>query len=259
MAHPKPKPTLSDLAERLHADESVTKEDRAELGTAHNARIQALSAYRDAPGKQTKSDMDAARDHYTDTVTRLARQYYPDDAPEAQVERFKNKLDALRWIQAQGYKVSQGKFYGDCGNGFPSVHRDGTVSKFQVMEYVQRLDLNRKQNILILELSAEREQLEVEKLRLDVEKRRIENRRDDDTWLDKETAWAMIAALIGTLKEALAHHVTSGSDYLVTLAGGHPDRAPEVLEGANELIARAFNELVTTGVIEGVFAEETEE
>ena len=57
------------------------------------------------------------------------------------LERFVNRKQALDWLKAQGYKVSQGKFYQDCAAGFPAVRKDGTVSRYQVMQYGQQLDI----------------------------------------------------------------------------------------------------------------------
>lgn len=58
-------------------------------------------------------------------------------------DRFKDRKEALVWLQSHG-KISQGKFYQDCKQGFAdiggrrynlNVAPDKTISKFQVSEY----------------------------------------------------------------------------------------------------------------------------
>lgn len=236
----------------------ASEADKKELALAHNGRITAMKAYNDRPGKETKADYDAARAMYDETLERLAARYFPDEAPAPEGERFKTRIQALNWLQKQGYKVSQGKFYQDCKSGFPSIHKDGSISRYQVMQYGQQLDVEKRSTGNPADLSAKKEELEIEKLRLEVEKRRIENRKEDANWLQKEDAWAQMAALVGTLRDALRHHLYVGQAHLIHLAGGDPTRGPEVYEGAEEILARAFNEVVQAGRIEGIFDVEEE-
>lgn len=240
--------------------EVADKQGKAELGLAHNGRIEAMRAYQAKPGKEAKADYDAARDFYQETIDRLTRKYFPEEAPAPEGERFKNRIQALNWLQSQGYKISQGKFYQDCKAGFPAIHKDGTISRYQVMQYGQQLDIERRggNGSTAQDLSAEKEELEVHKLRLDVQKREMENRKEDANWLNKDEAWAQMAAVIGTLRDALRHHFHVGQAHLIHLAGGDPTRGPEVYEGAEEILARAFNEVVSAGRIECVFDAEEE-
>jgi hypothetical protein len=53
-------------------------------------------------------------------------------------ERFKNRAEALRWLQSKG-NISQGKFYNDCLSGHITIHPDKSISKFQVAEYAERV------------------------------------------------------------------------------------------------------------------------
>lgn len=172
-------------------------------------------------------------------------------------DRFKNRKEALAWLQSRG-KISQGKFYEDCAKGLITVHADKTISKWQVMEYAERHFGPVREPSTSADSAAKKERLEIEKLELEVEKRKIENRKEDDKWLHKDDAWAQMAALVGTLRDALRHHFHVGQAHLIHLAGGDPTRGPEVYEGAEDILARAFNEVVQARRIEGVFEVEEE-
>lgn len=173
-------------------------------------------------------------------------------------ERFKNKSAALAWLQSRG-QISAGKFSNDCAAGYPTVHADKTLSKWQVMEYAEKLFGGVRETPVLVDMSARKQSLEIEKLEQDVEKGKLANRKEDEKWLYKEDAWAQMAAIIGKLRDSLRHQMHVGTVALISAAGGDPQRGPEVYEIGEGLISRAFNEIVEAGRIEGVFAKDREE
>ncbi len=232
--------------------------DKVDLTMAHNGVVVAAKAYRDKPGKQTKGDYDAARSMLEQTTARVAAKYFPEQAGQ-ESERFKNRKAAFAWLRGEGCKVSQGKFYQDCLAGNPAVHPDGSVSRYQVVLYAQRLNQERRPAGEALDRAAEKERLEIRKLELDIEKREIENRQLDDQWLQKEDAWAVVAALIGTLLDNLRHQFYAGQGRLIHLAAGDPGRGAELYEGCEELLNRAFNDTAArelSGAFETITDEE---
>ncbi|MDU0458523.1 MAG: hypothetical protein RW306_07270 [Geobacteraceae bacterium] len=54
------------------------------------------------------------------------------------LERFKNRKEALLWLQSRG-QISQGKFYTDCLAGHITIYPDKSLSKFQVAEYAEKV------------------------------------------------------------------------------------------------------------------------
>ena len=248
----------ADLFQRLLGVVEAT--DKAELQLAHNGRIAAMRAYNDKPGKQAKEDLDAARALYDETVERLGRTYFPEEAPAPEGERFANRKQALNWLQAQGYKISQGKFYQDCAAGFPALHRDGSVSRYQVMQYGQQLDVETR-GAAPASPDKEADDARKAKAEADIKEMQAEamKREQDRDWLRKEEAWATLAAIVGTLRDSLRHHFHAGQGQLVHLAGGDVRRGPEVYEGCEEIMAKAFNEVCATGQIEGIFEQDNKE
>ncbi len=247
---------MTDRFEKLLL--AVSDADKKELALAHNAKISAMKACNERFSKAAKDDYDAARAMLDETIDRLWPRYFPEDTPAPEGERFKTRKQALDWLKAQGYKVSIGKFYGDCDAGFPAIHKDGTVSRFHVLQYGQQLDVTRKSSGPATG-SIDKDEYEARKIKADAEKAEMQaetmRREMDNAWLDKETAYAQMAALIGTLRDSLRHHFHTGSTQIIHLAGGDQSRAPEVYEGAEEILARAFNEVLNVGRIETIFVE----
>ncbi len=235
-----PATTVDPFARLLAA---APEQDQVELRLVHNGRIQAMAAYRSQPGKDTKSDWDAARLAYDETVARLTARCFPEEAPALEGERFANRKQALNWLQAQGYKVSQGKFYQDVAAGAPALHRDGTVSRYAVMQYGQQLDIETRGGLLTFGSNAEDE---ARKIKADADiacMKAARMQRDEDRyWLHADEAWATVAALVGTLRDAIRHHLHEGAREIVHLAGGDQNRSQEVFEGCDQLVAKAFNE-----------------
>jgi len=172
-------------------------------------------------------------------------------------DRFKNRAAALAWLQSRG-KISAGKFSQDTAAGYPTVYPDKTLSRWQVAEYAEKTFGQVRETPTAVDMSAKKARLEIEKLEQELEKGKLANRKEDDKWLYKEEAWAQMAAIIGKLRDSLRHQFHVGAVAIITSSTGDPQRGPEVYEITEGLISRAFNEIVESGRIEGVF-EKTQE
>lgn len=173
-------------------------------------------------------------------------------------ERFKNRSEALKWLQSRG-QISTGKFYQDVEAGLLTIAADKSLSKYKVMAYAEKIFGFTRQSAPIADLSEKEARLKVEKLEQEVEKGKLANRKEDEKWLLKEEAWAQMAAVIGRLRDSLRHQFHVGVVAVIGSAGGDHQRGPEVYEITEGLISRAFNEIVESGRIEGVFEREREE
>lgn len=247
----------TDIFERLLA--AATEPDKAELKLAHNGRITAMKGYNDRPGKETKADYDAARALYQETIERLTQRYFPEEAPApAEGEWFRTETEAYNYLLSLGYEVSRGKFNQDKKAGQLTVDSK-RVSKFSVLQYGLRLkQAQRTQSgVNQVDLAAQREADEARKIKADADKSEMQaeemRREQDRKWLHQDHAWEALAALVGALRDALRHQFHVGTAHIIHLAGGDPQRGPEVYEGAEELVGRAYNEVLAAGRIEGIF------
>ncbi len=170
-------------------------------------------------------------------------------------ERFKSRKKALDWLQGQGHKVSQGKFYQDCKAGFPYVAKDGSVSKYQVMVYAKGLDEQNTPDLSALdakEFERRKAQADAEIAEIKAERMR---READSNWLHADEAWAAVAGLVGRLRDTIRHHLHTGQREVVYAAGGEQERSAEVFEVMDALVDKAFNE-VAGDSIDITFVEE---
>lgn len=162
-------------------------------------------------------------------------------------ECFKTRAAALDWLRGAGYKVSVGKFYTDTGAGTPPVNRDGSISKAEVMQYAATLDCERRPSLEDADLAQQRELAEVRKAVADAAKAEMAvdelHRQADAKWISRVESVAQMAALVGSLRDVLLHHFHLAAPSLAKLVDGDPALAPQLYEGAEELIAKAYNEL----------------
>lgn len=175
---------------------------------------------------------------------------------------FKNRVEAHRYVQGLGIAVAERTFYLDVDRR-NMLQPDKSVLLCDVLAYLrekfdfgaqhQRRDVSAEEKQRVLD------ELDLREKRARVEKLEREQRAFDDKWMEKEEAWAQQAALVGTLRDALRHHFHLGQSRLVHLAGADPARGPELYEGIEEIIGKAFNEIVAAGRIDVVFESDGDE
>lgn len=173
---------------------------------------------------------------------------------EAQIERFERQKDALEWLHGHFGRTfpSAGKFSMDCRDGACVVQLDKSIRLKDLRSYAERLSFNKRAASASASLAERKEELEIRKRELEIDKLEREKRAEDERWMLKEDAWAQMAALVGTLRDALRHHFHLGQNHLMHLAGADPSRGPELYEGVEEIMARSFNEVVRSGRVDVV-------
>ncbi len=158
-------------------------------------------------------------------------------------ERFKNRKQAHTWLESLGYKISKSKFYQDCNDGSPAVAKDGSVSKFQVLTYGQKLASiiqTESSAINTGEDDARKAKADADMAEMKAEKMR---REQDKNWLHADVAWATVAGFMGTLRDCVRHHLYTGQGDIILMAGGDQDRSQDVFGLMDEFVDRAFNEV----------------
>ena len=232
-------------------ESKLTSEEQAQLAVLRNGMVGAMRAYNDDPTSARLKSMRDAEDAFRAKEEELAKRHGNGAAP---AETFRNRRTALSWLREQGYKISQGKFYNDCGAGYPLVARDGSVSKFQVLEYAQRLDVSTRAVAAALEPSRDYEarkiKAEAEIAEMKAEKMRREN---DTLWLHAEDAWGQLAALVGALRDAVRHQLYEQAPELVLVAAGEQAKTMALYEAIEGAVDDAFNEVAGVGVVAAEF------
>jgi hypothetical protein len=233
----------------------VTAEERVDLLLAWNGNTTAMQEYKNTPGSRSRADMASAREYLQEVADRLADRYFPDEA-ESRTEladRFVNRKQALNWLQAQGYKVGQDKFYKDCKAGCPRVHRDKSVSKFEVLQYGQQLDVALRTGglgagesvslALVMEEEARDKARITKAMAIKAEKQNEEYLKGlDKKWTLRDDALREIACLIGGIQNAFFLTVHKRTSEIILKSGGKQERFADVCEYLEEhLVKEAFN------------------
>jgi hypothetical protein len=180
-------------------------------------------------------------------------------------QSYKNRSEAFRlFIAPQNLPVSQAKFYTDAVR-LDMVLPDKTIQLAALLSYAKdELKVSTTSGQSLVDRSRDEERLKNDdrkgKAEADLKEMQAEEarRKLDEKWLYSDDAWAAVAGLMGTLWDNLLHHFHAGSPHLVHLAGGEPQRSAEVYEGAEEILAKAFNEVTAAGRIEAIFEVDPE-
>lgn len=175
----------------------------------------------------------------------------PASAESAESEFFANRKEAWKWLTAQGYKVSSGKFYSDIeSTGFPVVASDGSLSRYQVQIYGQNLAAKKQRVSTPEELSRFDSQYRADKAKAELlELELAEKRRESDAaWLRAADAWSVIAYEIGELKSAVRRKLYDELPALVDAVGGDRVRAPELYEALEGVVDEVWNDMAERGI-----------
>lgn len=180
----------------------------------------------------------------------------PEDGELELGERFKSRKVALEWLRNQGAAVSQGKFYQDCNAGKIIVFPDKTVSRASVLQYL--INIMRDNPVFDhggAELLLKEQQLKVKKLELEVERLERNSRADDRRWMLREDAWAMLAGVLGMLRQNFDYHVNQRAGELALAVEGREEHAPQLVDMLLlHVVNPAFNDLSGQTLQDACFA-----
>jgi hypothetical protein len=235
---------MTDPAQIQRLHEVAEAGDKAELTVLHNAVIERMRAYQSGSTAANLKNWQAAKTALAETVVRLWPRYFP--AEPAEVTVFAQQKDARQWLLKNGFKVSAGKFSGDCREGKCLTQRDKTIRLQDLKAYASSLSVDLSRSESDSDLTRQKAVLEIRRLEQQIEKSEIENRKDDRLWILRETATDHAAALIVQLRSSLRHHFGLKTPSVILASAGEPARAVEVEAALQETIAAAFNELAST-------------
>lgn len=249
---------MKQRVEKLLALPTISDDEKAELTILFNARQKTLSAYNEDNTAARKKDYDAAKEGLQQMVDTLYGRLVESNRL---YENIKAMLDDL---QAQGYKVSQGKLYGDAKAGHLRLDADRSISKQGFADWCANpkggLDIisvaeaaEEKASADLKRLAQREKELDVANKEENLKQKQMANRKEDAKWILKADAYLQMAGQLGILKDALDHHVTMGESKLILAAGGKLEKSPEFSAMLKAVLTTAFNEIATSGRLEVLF------
>ncbi|WP_319406158.1 hypothetical protein [uncultured Desulfosarcina sp.] len=129
---------------------------------------------------------------------------------------FKNRAEALRHLQAKGYKVQKSKFYKDVGSGLCHLNPDGKISEGALMRYVQHPgagliqgDAIEDQDDDIKMLLRREKQLVIDNLEIKKRKDQFNFEKDKGLHIPRADVDMELVSRAIALKSHLAHRFTT--------------------------------------------------
>jgi hypothetical protein len=207
----------------------------------------------------TEQNSRALRSIKKDLQDYLARE---NGAKEPELS-FKTRLEALAWLQRQGYKIKKSKLYKDAQDGLLKLQADGSVLESDLKRYIRRVNLAQPAETPESDSAStllERAKQEVIKykhqnrlleLQLAEKQRKVVSRED----FELEFA-AKVSVLISGLRNMI---FSMAGDWAETVLN-HPGGPSQPLaERINKDLDTLFNDLANIKKFRVVFYEESEE
>lgn len=166
--------------------------------------------------------------------------------------QFNSRKAAHTYLIDRGYALPYRTFCDAVKRGDCRVENNGkTILLASLQDYIDRhLGGKPSDDTLLAKRKLETElEINLEKLK----KLQLDNRKEDDRWLDKERAYAEMAAIFGLLRDTLRHHFHLGQSRLVLQAGGDQSRGAELYDEVETILSTAFNEVASLNRVHVVF------
>ncbi len=150
---------------------------------------------------------------------------------------FKNRYAAVKWLQENGYKVRKSKLYKDADAGLLRMESDGTVTIESLRRYIDHPEAGIKEHMDTVSAGNDVEVREyhrraavakAEKTELEAKKLRWEMEKEEGKWIPRADLEMEMAARAAVLDQGLSSLVSVRAEAWIHLAGGNPNRAPDL-------------------------------
>lgn len=164
---------------------------------------------------------------------------------------FKNRLQAWRYLTEEGWNISRSAFYEHCKRGLVPRDSEGRFTKESLDRYAAKHLQPRpgSPQAKALSLQEQKLQADIERARAQAEIFRLKAEVERGNYIPRaefEQALASRARIL--LADALGW-ARMFTDELITIAGGDPARAPEVLAFVETHIRKWFDRYAQAGEI----------
>lgn len=233
--------------ERLIA--SCAPDEKTRLTTLYNGSVKALRAYQEASTASALRDWEAAEAALEKAAAEAEGRGAAGGAPA-----YRNRIEALAALQAEGWKVKKSKIYKDCKDGLLVVQADGTVRQSDLHSYVYRAGLEKAVAVggEIERDQAEKVRLENKKLKAQIEKLVWERERDQKKYLLKEAVRTEQALKVAVVESRLKHFGRARAAEIIAAVGGDTGKARVFISLYEAVVDEACDEMGRMDEIEVV-------
>ncbi|MCX5841136.1 MAG: hypothetical protein NTY16_06745 [Deltaproteobacteria bacterium] len=132
----------SKKTRKTSPDQRSSKPARS-AGTGSGSKdIKILETAKEKAKQLVQKNPSAANLTAYERASKMVAQALTTAAPAGDETSFKNRMDALRYLQERGLKVKQSKLYRDCDLGLCRVEKNGVVTKASIENYIQHPQSN---------------------------------------------------------------------------------------------------------------------
>lgn len=224
--------------------------DNIELKIVHNATVSCLKAYNGEPTAARKRDLDSARAALDEAIERLWPKYFPEDS------RFKNLLEAMKYLKGQGYKVGKSKIYQDRKNKQIRVREDGSVLKRDADAYSKTLQMLGDPLRGLEAIQKQKAELETKRLDQIVKGLVYEQDIREEKYVLRADAELERANNASAIFTGISNGLLACARDLIEAAAGDPGRLTDFVAAMKEELERVANSLSKLEEFEMVFGIE---
>lgn len=220
------------------------KTDRQALETAKAMAMERMMA---DPSPSNVASFEAAR---------AALEKLAAPAGEAAPVVYGSRIEALRRLQADGYKIKKSKFYADCKVGLCRLEADGSVVDGELSRYVRRVGLQKlaeKSSDPASEMLARKNEKEVERLEEQISKLRREREIIEGRFLPRDLVEMELAGKCAVLEAGLRHLFHTRLVDWIEIAG--QQGLPAAMDAAQQDMNAQFNEFASLDGFEVLIGE----
>lgn len=238
--------------------EVADEPDRMELQIMQTAIEITRSAYQSATSASHKKDWDAAREGMQEALDRLWSRYM------VQEERLKNCSVVLKWLNENGYSISQGKLYGHAKKGLLKLQADKSVLMSSVEAYINHPDSGLVKHEEVGQTEEDQKKcqrkfdLELSILERKNEREQFAFDKEKDKYLPRDEFEMEMAGRAAVLDSGLTHGIKSNLAEWIQICGGSQDKRAELMHSMLEWKDTRLNEFATTDRFQVMFMTDEE-
>ena len=234
----------------------IQQSDQTDLTALLTAKESAKKSMLDEPSANNVASFERAK-RALEAFTR------PSEEPDQRV--FRNRIEALGHLQAQGYKIKKSKLYEDAKAGFLRMQKDGSVFERDLERYVRRVGLEKPEELgaaAAADLQARKLGLEIAKLEEEYRERKRKNDVQEGRYMLREQVYMEIAGRAAVFEAGLKHAVDTRAAELLEAVAPLADphhRAAAVRRWFRDLLDAQLNEFANTRTFQAAILESKEE
>lgn len=176
-------------------------------------------------------------------------------ADNPNVATFATLFDVVKHLKAAGFKAPKSKVYRDRDKGMIRVNPDGTVPETEVRAYAATLDRVAGDIGDLNDIHAQKTAREVQSLELKIKKQQFELARDQGRYILRSDFEAEMAARAAVLESGFRHLFDMRVREWISLVGGRPDRAADLLLTLNKALDDTLTGYATTKTFQVIFTD----